>query len=94
MPREGAVLVSCAPGSGHAARVRVTRAVTIFGTVTLAFVGSRHARVAGLLRPYSCWARHGGRSTGNLRPASDINEEPFVGFNYYTLTEEDDDARR
>jgi hypothetical protein len=74
--------------------VRVTRAVTIFGTVTLAFVGSPHARVAGLLRPYSCWARHGGRSTDSLRPASAINEEPFVGFNYYTLTEEDDDARR
>jgi hypothetical protein len=29
MPRKGAVLVSCAPGSGHAARVRVTQAVTI-----------------------------------------------------------------
>ena len=54
MPREGAVLVSCAPGSGHATRVRVTRAVTIFGTVTLAFVGSPHAHVAGLLRPCSC----------------------------------------
>ena len=25
MPRKGAVLVSCAPGSGHAARVRVTQ---------------------------------------------------------------------
>ena len=41
MPRKGAVLVSRAPGSGHAARVRVTQAVTIFGTVTLAFVGSQ-----------------------------------------------------
>src|SRR6516165_11246439 len=35
MPREGAVLVYCAPGSGHAAPLRVTQAVTIFRTVTL-----------------------------------------------------------
>jgi hypothetical protein len=67
--------------------VRVTRAVTIFGTVTLAFVGSPHSRVAGLLRRYSCWARHGGRSTGSLRPAFAINESRSSG-------EEDDDARR
>ena len=31
MSGKGAVLVSCAPGSGHAARVGVTQAVTIFG---------------------------------------------------------------
>jgi hypothetical protein len=91
---QGCRFVSCAPSSGYAARVRVARAVTIFGTVTLAFVGSPHARVAGLLRLYSCWAGHGGRSTGSLRPASAVNEEPFVGFNHYTLTEEDDDAQR
>src|SRR5439155_1124555 len=34
-----------APGSGHAARVHVTQAVTIFRTVTLAFVGLPHAHV-------------------------------------------------
>src|ERR1700758_96934 len=44
MPRKGAVLVSCAPGSGHAARVRVTQDVTVFGAVALASVGSQHAR--------------------------------------------------
>src|ERR1700730_18662894 len=47
-------LVSCPPGSGYAARVRVSQDFTIFGTVTLAFIGSQHARVAGLLRPCSC----------------------------------------
>jgi hypothetical protein len=44
MPHKGAVLVSCAPGSGHAARVHVTQDVTVFGAVALASVGSQHAR--------------------------------------------------
>jgi hypothetical protein len=35
---------SCAPSSGHAARVPVTQAVTIFGAVTLASVGWQDAR--------------------------------------------------
>jgi hypothetical protein len=64
------------------------------GRLHLLSLVRRTRRIARLLRPYSCWARHGGRSTGSLRPASAINEEPFVGFNYYTLTEEDDDTRR
>jgi Tn3 transposase DDE domain len=40
------------------------KAITIFGTVTLAFVGSPHARVAGL--PYTELRRQGGTINDDL----------------------------